>query len=233
MRRELGVRTAAVVASLAASAITLALADGRAAVNQTRLQDTCYPAQFTAFLARRIMIVDSVARLRLVVTRPIEVCAPAKLEGASSSNASLYLTCYEIRAPSIGRRSLGLVSNTLGTVRLIVDSPRKLCVSSSPTSKPATALRLTCYAVVSPQTNKSTKKNIADRFGTARESLAVGRPVSFCTRSRGASAPSLHLVCYAVASHITASALVLTDEWGVLRASLGRRNRLCIQSSLK
>jgi hypothetical protein len=230
---ELGTRTTALIAAAAVSLTTLALADGRAAVTETRQQTTCYPAQFSAFLARRIAISDSVSQLTAIVRRPLSVCAPATIDGAPSADPSGYLSCYEIGAPSIGKRNVGYVSNTFGTARVIVDAAKTVCTSSSTTSRLPVAIRLTCYAVVSPAGDKSAYRTVGDRFGTARESIAFGRPLTFCTQSSSGSTRPLHLMCYAMTSKITGTALGLTNEWGTLRASLGLRDRICVQSSLK
>jgi hypothetical protein len=63
-------------------------------------------------------------------------------------------------------------------------------------------------------------------FHTSRDSLAIRPPVSLCTGSRQRSTSPLHLVYYSVESESTGQAVVLTDQWGVVRASLGVRNRI-------
>lgn len=219
--------------AVAASAMTSVFSDGPSAAVGRLQQHACYPAQFTPSSARRIRISDSVARLTAIVRRPLDVCAPAAVDGARSSDASLYLTCYEVSASSVGPRSIGSVSNRLGTAPVTVASPRALCVSSSRTTRPPASVRLTCYRVTSPSSTRRTDRRIGDTFGTSLDSVLVGRPVSFCTGSgRGTTAP-LHLMCYAISSETTGRTVVVTDEWGVLRGSLGRRDRLCLQSSLR
>lgn len=230
---QLGVRTAAGFCVVAASAVITVFADGASTAVGRQHQNACYPAQFTPFRARKVQISDSVAKLTAIVRRPLDVCAPAAVDRARSADASLYLTCYEISAPAISPRSLRSVSNSLGTATVTVASPRALCTSSSRTTKPPAPLRLTCYRVTSPASGKRSDKTIGDTFGTSLDSVLVGRPVSFCAESaRGTTAP-LHLMCYAASSETTGRAVVVTDEWGVLRGSLGRRDRLCLQSSLR
>jgi hypothetical protein len=233
MMAELSTRTAALLGAATASVVIGVLADGPSAAAIGRQQHACYPAQFTAFQARKVQISDSVAKFTAIVRGPLDVCPPAAVDGARSADASLYLTCYELSASSIRTRFLGSVSNPFGTARIAVGSPRTLCVSSSRTTKRPAPVRLTCYSVSSPANANRISKTIGDAFSTSQDSIAVGRPVSFCTApGRGGTAP-LHLMCYSVTSETAARTIVLTDEWGVLRASLGRRDRLCIQSSLR
>jgi hypothetical protein len=231
---ELNARWIAPLCVAAAGAVTVALFDGRAAGQAGRQQNACYPAQATATYARRILISDSVAKLKAVVGRALDVCPPAAVDGAKSL-PSVYLTCYAITTSPMSRRNVGFASNTFGTTQLIVESPRSYCVSSSPGTKPPAPLRLTCYTVVASKNSKSSKseKLIGDTFHASRDSVAIRPPVSLCTGSRQGSTSPLHLVCYSVESGSTGQTVVLTDQWGVVRASLGVRDRICIQSSLK
>jgi hypothetical protein len=219
---------------MAAGVMAIAWTDGRAERESTvRQQNACYPGQFTAFRARTVKISDSVATLTAIVRRPLDICAPAVLDRVKAANMRLYLTCYEISAPPVGPRSLGYVSNPLGNFRLRVKSARALCVSSSRGPSAPAQLRLTCYGVLLHTNSRHVDRMIADTFGTSRGSISVGRPVTFCTGKQQGSKASLNLVCYPITSETTGRTIVLTNEWGVLRASLGLRDRLCIQSSLR
>src|SRR5262249_38423607 len=149
-----------------------------------------------------------------------------------AANMSLFLTCYEISAPPVGPRSLGYVTNPLGKFRLIVKSARALCVSSSRGPRAPARLRLTCYGVLLPANSRRVDRMIADTFGTSGGSLWCGRPVRFCTGKQQGSKASMHLLCYPITSKTAGRPIVVPNEWGVLRASLGLRDRLCIQSSL-
>jgi hypothetical protein len=235
MTSSLRLRIAAVLSAMVAGVMALALADGRAGRESTvRQQNACYPGQFSAFSARRVKISDSVAKLTAIVRRPVDACAPAAIDRAKAANMRLYLICYEISAPPVGPRSLGYVLNPLGKFRLRVKSARALCVSSARAPRAPARLRLTCYGVVLVRaSSKRVDKTITDTFGTSRDSVSVGRPVSFCTgRQQGLKMP-LHLACYRVVSETAGRTIVLTNEWGVVRTSLGLRDRLCIQSSLR
>lgn len=232
MMAQLGVRTAALLC-VVASAMTSLFADGPSAAVGRQHQTACYPAQFTPFRTRKVKISDAVATLTAIVRRPLDVCAPAAIDRARSADASLYLTCYEISTPAIGSRSLGKVSNQLAAVPVSVASPRALCMSSSRTTKPPAPVLLMCYGVTSPANAKRINKVIGDTFGTSLDSVLVGRPVSFCAESGPRTTAPLHLMCYAVSSETTGRTVVVTDAWGVLRGSPGRRDRLCLQSSLR
>ena len=229
---QLGVRTAALLCAVMANAITGVFADGPSAAVGRQHQSACYPAQFTPFRARTVQISDSIAKLTAIVRRPLDVCAPAAVDRVRSADASLFLTCYELGARAISPRPLGRVSNALGTATVTVASPRALCMSSSRTTKPPAPTRLTCYRVTSPSGAARTSKTIGDTFGTTLDSVLVGRPVSFCAESGPRTTALLHLMCYAVSSETTGRTVVVTDVWGVLRGSLGRRDRLCLRSSL-
>lgn len=224
--------TTAALLAVAASAMTSVVGHGPSAAVGRQQQHACYPGQFTPFRARKVAITDSVVRkVSVTVRRPLDVCAPAVVDGARSIDPSLYLTCYEATATGVVGRSLGTVSNAFGAVRVSVASPRALCTSSSRTSRPPLPVRFTCYSVTSPVTAKRADSTVGDTFGTARDSVLVGRPVRFCTEPTRA-APQ-HLMCYTVSSETPGRTVVVTDEWGVLRGSLGRRDRLCLQSSLR
>jgi hypothetical protein len=230
---QLSVRTTVLLCLVAASGVPGVFAHGPSAALGRQHQNACYPAQFTPFRTRNVQISDSVAKLNAVVRRPLDVCAPAAIDRARSADANLYLTCYEISAHAISPRSVGKVSNLFGTAPVTVASPRALCMSSSRTTKPPAPVRLTCYSVTSPSGAKRTNRTIGDTFGASLDSVLVGRPVTFCAESRQAPGTPLHLICYAVSSETTGRTVVVTDAWGVLRGSLGRRDRLCLESSLK
>jgi hypothetical protein len=229
---ELKVRSIALFSLVVASAVAVSPAPIRAAGQTGRQQNVCYPAQATASYARRITISDSIAKLTAIVGRALNVCAAAAVDGATS-DPSLYLTCYEIRSSAMSRRYAGYVSNPFGTARLILEAPRSVCVASSPTINPPDPLRLTCYAALGSTSSTSIAKTIRDPFGISRDSVASRLPVSLCASSRRYSPSPLYLACYSVASETTGRTVVLSDEWGTLRASLGQRDRLCIQSSFK
>jgi hypothetical protein len=229
---ELSARSSALLCAAAACALTVALADGRAAGQAGRQQNACYPAQATATYTRRILISDSVAKLKAVVGRALDICTPAAVDRVKS-DPSVYLTCYAITTSPMSRRNVGYASNLFGTTRLIVESPRSYCVSSSPATRPPALLRLTCYDVVASKKSKSGERLIRDAFHSSRDTVTIVSPVSLCTGSRQGSTSPRHLVCYSVESEITGRTVVLTDEWGPVRASLGVRDRLCIQSALK
>jgi hypothetical protein len=234
MMSSFGLRTAALLGATTAGFMAIALAGGRAERESTaRQRNACYPGQFTQFYARRVKISDSVAKLTATVLRPLDACAPAAVNGAKAANMRLYLTCYEISAPPVGPRSLGYALNPLGKFRLRVKSARALCVSSSRGPRVQVRLRLTCYGVLVGATSRRVDRTIADTFGASRDTISVGRPVSFCTGKPKDSNAPLHLVCYPIASETTGRTIVLTNEWGTLRTSLGLRGRLCIQSSLR
>jgi hypothetical protein len=229
---QLSVRTAVLLCLVAAGAAISVFAHGPSAAVGRPHQNACYPAQFTPFRTRKVQISDSVAKLIAIVRRPVDVCAPAAIDRARSADASLYLTCYEISTQAIRPRSLGTVSNSFGTAPVTVASPRALCMSSSRSTKPPAPLRLTCYSVTIPSSAKRTNKTIGDTFGASLDSVLVGRPVSFCAESRQGTRTPMHLMCYAVSSETAGRTVVVTDAWGVLRGSLGRRDRLCLESSL-
>jgi hypothetical protein len=198
---------------------------------QSTQQNVCYPAQATASYARRITISDSVARLKAIVGRALDFCLPATVDGVES-DPSLSLTCYGIRASAMSRRDLGYYSNAFGAGPLVVESPSSFCVSSSPTTKPPEPLRLTCYSTVAPTNSKTLAKSIGDTVRISRDSVTLP-PVSLCTGSRQGATSPVFFLCYPDASETTGPPTVLTDEWGAIRASLGQRDRLCIQTSVK
>jgi hypothetical protein len=226
------VRGAVLLVLVATAALAFASQSSSTTEVRARAESyACYPAQFNAFRPRKITIVDSVARLTAIVRRPLEVCAPAFVDTTAPSDSNAYLSCYEITArPTFGRRRLGTISNLLGRWRLSVAPPRTLCVSSSQTT-PGERTRLACYTVAAP-TNTRRDTAIGDFFGTSRDSVYAGRPERFCTGTKGRTGAPLHLACYSVESKVAARTIVLTDEWGTMRASPGLRNRLCVQSTL-
>lgn len=199
---------------------------------QTREQFACYPAQFSTFAPRTITISDAVVtKLTITVRRPVDVCPPARVGAVRAADASLYLACSEISSPPVRRRSPGRVSTPLGSGKLTIEGARSTCVSASRAARAPASLLLTCYGVVAPAADERRESTIADTFATSRDQVAAGRPVLFCTESRrGPSA--LHLVCYPVESKTRGRTLVLTTAWGVLRASPGIRDRLCVRASL-
>ena len=123
----------------------------------------------------------------------------------------LFGTCFAFQIASIGS----------------IDLARRLV------GDPSAPVLFTCYGVTSPASAKRINKVIGDTFGTSPDSVLVGRPVSFCAESGPRTTARLHLMCYAVSSETIGRTVVVTNAWGVLRGSLGRRDRLCLQSSLR
>jgi hypothetical protein len=227
------VRGAVLLVVFATIALASASQVGSTTAVRARAENhACYPAQFNAFRPRKITIVDSVARMTAIVRRPLEVCAPASVDTTAPSNSNAYLSCYEVTVrPTFGRRRLGTISNLLGRWRLSVAPPRTVCVSSSQTS-PGERTRLACYTVAAPTTETRRDTAIGDAFGTSRDSVFTSRPERFCTGTKGRTGTPLHVACYSIESKTLARTVVLTDEWGTMRASPGLRNRLCLQSTL-
>lgn len=228
------VRNTFLVAALVAVALT-STRDVRAGTPPTRqAQFTCYPTQFSTFRPRRVTISDAVVpKLTVIVRRPVDVCAPARVDAMRASSLTTYLTCHEISAPAVSRRSPGRVSTGGSPATLVVERARSSCIASSPSTATPRSVPLTCYGVLEPAAGEERERTVGDTFGISRDRVAVGRPVLFCTESRGGgSATPLHLLCYPVVSKVLGRTVVLTTAWGVLRGTPGLRDRLCVSASL-
>jgi hypothetical protein len=226
-------RNTVLLTALVAGALTVFADLHAGAASIRRDQFACYPTQFSTFRPRRITISDAVVpKLTVIVRRPVDVCAPARVDAVRAASVSTYLTCHEISAPRVSRRSPGRISTAVGSATLVVEEARSSCISSSRTATTPQSLRLTCYGVLEPATGEERVSTIGDTFGTSPDRVSVGRPVLFCTESRRGSPTALHLVCYPVVSKTLGQTVVLTTAWGLLRGSPGVRDRLCVRSSL-
>lgn len=195
----------------------------------------CYLAQFGPFRPRPPQtLVDAFTRTRVSVIAPDSVCAPAP--GAQTH----YLTCYRAKARTgFGTRPTPKGDDEFGRFRVKVSALQTLCVPSARVDDGglrivATENLFTCYSTTG-RSLPSLRVQVEDEFGRSDDALTG--LVSLCApAARSGSRPydsRRFLTCYTDRSETTGTTVVLRNEFGYLKASLGPRARLCVSAAAK
>jgi hypothetical protein len=201
-----------------------------------RARFACYPAQFSAFRPRTQTLTDQLhAKLTLSVDFPDTVCAPAP------EKSSGYLTCYRATINSTNLPSAIVHgSDEFGPIDARVSAKgMTLCVPSTRIdATPGTTAKVldpfTCYPTSRASIGR-TGVIVADEFGsaadtiTARAALCAPAAISGGGPTSGGrpADPAHDLSCYSVGSEVKGTSMIMKDQFGLLKAALGVRSRLC------
>jgi hypothetical protein len=196
----------------------------------------CYPAQFSAFTAQKLALSDPVARRRLSLLAfvPDHVCAPTG-DPAAIADVTTYGTCYTVKSSAFAQRDVRL-RDSLGKLTMRVLRPTSVCVPTAridgaPTATPSTMLGLyTCYAAKPRSSLAGKGTDVSDVFGRATESVSLATRLCAPASTETSTQNRPYFTCYAVESEVTASTVLLRNDWGSLKASPGPRDYVCLSA---
>jgi hypothetical protein len=216
---------------LAAAILLGAVAAGARGADVRPTRFTCYPAQFSAFHARKVTLGDAGSKQAAVVDLPEAICAP----GGNGGSAD-YLTCYRLSVDAVPRPLTA--ADEFGRLSLRPAKAATLCLPSARVDAAGVAPspngdRLACYTAVPAQPVKRDGVMVEDGFGRSKD--GVGGPVRVCTPvslNGAAVAGRSGLTCYDLQSETKGSTVVIRNDWGYLKASLGPRTRLCTTATI-
>jgi hypothetical protein len=207
---------------------SVAASNGAQLAPRARL--ACYPAQFSTFKPRPLKVADQFGvKLTISVDFPDTVCAPA------SGKSTGYLTCYHTTVNSTNMSSTVVRgSDEFGAIntRVYVKGPA-LCVPSirldSAAGSPVKGLdSYACYPSTGPTLGRP-GVTISDDFGSTSDTVTA-RALLCAPAAIGSTGPvngRLGLSCYGVGSNVKGTSAIMQDQFGLLKAALGVRGRLC------
>ena len=197
----------------------------------------CYPGQFSAFRRpsplklRDLLAVQSRS---VPVGPPSTVCAPAT-SGMPPSQLKGYLVCYPTTAATLGAAAR-LTNQVLSPLTLSKASLRDaVCVESDRVDQ---RVRLdmrrlfVCYRTRTTGTGTRTVR-VRDALRTTTESNAAAAPQRGCAaagESLPSATPPKYLACSTVSTQSPAGSVVLKNRFGYLKAALGPRAAVCVES---
>lgn len=224
---------AATVAATAAAAASGAGASPQAtaAAPASGGRFVCYQAQLDAFARAPRTLVDQFGgRSVLTLTAPELVCAPSLTVRAGG-----YLVCYRVRVSESQLRPQARALNDELTTRPFRLTPTRLeslCLPAArldvgPAASTAGSDAYACYATRTQRA--ATALRVDDVF--ARTSERLRTPIRLCAPAtkpgvRPVAATAL-LACYTVDSGSRGSTVILRNELGFLKATLGPRLAVC------
>lgn len=177
----------------------------------------CYALKRSPFGARTVALSDQFGARKARVARRAELCNPVRKNREPFVNDRAHLQCYGTRGPALKR--LVAVQNQFGSQRLLVKSPRRLCVPSEKRvvrrrkTRPFQPIQVPidhfqCYAVA-PQSplwavRRVRNVRLADQFG--RQGTRLGKPFQLCApvqkiwkkKVTPLQHPVRHLLCYRI-----------------------------------
>jgi hypothetical protein len=210
----------------------------------------CYSLKRSPFRRRAVALRDQFGARRAPVPRRGELCNPARKNGEPFVNRRAHLQCYGTAGKPLNR--LVAVQNQFGSQRLLVKSPRRLCLPSekrrfrraAPRAFPRiqTAVdHFQCYSVRdrSPLWAASPVRGVklSDQF--LGRGARIGKAFQLCApvqkRWRGRVTPLQHpvkhLVCYTINRRNVIRRVQIRNQFE-RRAVLTRRSlSLCVPSN--
>ena len=217
----------------------------------------CYSLKRSRFRSRTVALRDQFGARRAQVRRRGELCNPVRKNREPFANRRAHLQCYGAAGKPLNR--LVAVQNQFGSQRLLVGSPRRLCLPSekrffrpgAPRAFPRIQTPIDhfqCYSVrargplwaASPVRNVNVavrRVKLSDQF-LSRGAL-VGEAFQLCApvqkRWRGRVTPLQHpvkhLVCYAINRRNVIRRVQIRNQFE-RRAALTRRSvSLCVPSN--
>jgi hypothetical protein len=220
--------------SFAASATSsVSASDGGQLTPRTRL--ACYPAQFSAFKPRLLKLADQFGvKQTLSIDFPDTVCAPTP--GKSTG----YVTCYHTTLKATNTPSAVVRgSDDLGAINTRVDVKGLLfCVpaariDNAPGSPAKDLDSFACYPSLGPQLGRM-GVTVTDDFGSGSETISTRS--TLCAPAAIGSTRlidrHLGLSCYGVGSNVKGTSVLMRDQFGLLKAALGARTRVCAALTL-
>jgi hypothetical protein len=242
------VRRLLVLAVLGAAAVALVATTQGAAAPRVHArtakfpiaQFTCYKGEFGGFKRAKFTISNQFDKLSAgYLVAPLRVCAPAIKNSEPIPDKRSHLVCFTIRVANgpTGTRK-AIVTDQFGVHKLfvIVSEPESICLPASksrtgtPSAIPTRLDHYVCYPVkpASPFTTKTV--SLRDQFGLGKED-AVFAIRTLCAPTSKNRAPfvfkTVHLLCYDVKSPVKGANVVVREQFGLMKAALALRDRLC------
>jgi hypothetical protein len=242
------VRRLSVLAVLAAATIALVAATEGSAASRARTrtakfpisQFACYEGKFSGFRRTKFTIANQFDKISpAYLVAPLRICAPAVKNNEPIPDRRSHLVCFSIRVvngPTGVRKAI--VTDQFGVHKMyvLVSQPESICLPAAksrtgpPGDVPTRLDHYVCYAVkpASPFTMKTV--SLRDQFGLGKgdEVLAVR---TLCAPTSKNHEPfvfrSVHLLCYDVKSPVKGAIVAVREQFGVMKAALGLRDRLC------
>ena len=177
----------------------------------------CYSLKRSGFRARTVRLSDQLGARKAKVAWRAELCNPVRKNRELFLNRRAHLQCYATRGPALKR--LVAVQNQFGSQRLLVESPRRLCLPSEKRvlrrgkTRPFLPIQVPidhfqCYAVA-PQSplwavRRVRNVRLTDQFG--RHGTRLGKPFQLCAPVQKVwkktvtplQHPVRHLLCYRI-----------------------------------
>jgi len=210
----------------------------------------CYSLRRSPFRARTVALRDQFGARRARVARRGELCNPVRKNSEPFVNKRAHLQCYGSGGRPLNR--LVAVQNQFGSQRLLVKSPRRLCVPSEKRIVRRGQTRgfpriqvpvdhFQCYAVKRRSrlwaVNPVRSVKLSDQFG--RRGARVGEAFQLCApaqkrwkgRVTRLQHPVKHLVCYRIDRRNVARRAQIRNQFE-RRIVLTRRSvALCVPSN--
>jgi|GEM_PF-1994989 len=209
----------------------------------------CYRVSRSTFAARSVFLVDRFGGRRAQISHRAELCDPVQKNDEKVKNQEAHLQCYTTDGSPV-RRTV-VAQNQLGSQRLLVKSPQRLCVPSEkrivrigkPTSLAPIETPIDhfqCYAV-EPKSSLWTLNPIrgvrlTDQLG--ERGAKIGQPFQLCApaekRSNGKVTPIenpvKHLVCYRIGPKPVARQIEIRNQFERHKEAVKESNSLCVPS---
>jgi hypothetical protein len=210
----------------------------------------CYALKRLPFETRKVQLRDQFGTRTAKVTKRAELCNPAQKNGEPFSNTRAHLQCYRTQGPALNK--LVAVQNQFGSQRLLVGSPRRLCLPSQKRlvlrHKTAGFQRIQvpidhfqCYAVtqqtplqaVQPVGNVTLKDEFGHRAAQPAQPFQLCAPVQKSLRGKVTPLqhPVRHLLCYRIKPKKVERQVQIRNQFEIRTLRTRKSVSLCVPSN--
>jgi hypothetical protein len=210
----------------------------------------CYTLRRSPFRARTVVLSDQFGTRKARVARRAELCNPVRKNQEPFANDRAHLQCYGTRGPALKR--LVAVQNQFGSQRLLVKSPRRLCVPSEKRivrrrkTRPFQRIQVPidhfqCYSVA-PQgplwaVRRVRDVKLEDQFG--HRGARLGKPFQLCAPVQKIwkknvtplQHPVRHLLCYRIKSGKVLRSVQIRNQFERHKLLTRKPIALCVPSN--
>ncbi len=210
----------------------------------------CYTLKRLPFEARKVGLRDQFSTRTAKVTKRAELCNPAQKNSEPFINTRAHLQCYSTQGPALNK--LVAVQNQFGSQRLLVGSPRRLCVPSEKRllrrGKTAGFQRIQtpidhfqCYAVtqqtplraVQPPGSVTLKDEFGRRTAQPTQPFQLCAPVQKSLRGKVTPLqhPVRHLLCYRTKPKKVSRQVQIRNQFEIRTLGTRKSVALCVPSN--